>query len=110
MQIDGTLARRFRLVYPGLNDVVAAQHVDEDEQQRHVFRWLEALMRSPVPRRLFLPAREDDREPGPPCPVCDVFVDRSEDLVACTSCLRVSHRTCLPERRACACGEPGARG
>ncbi len=107
MQLDDSLARRFRLVYTRLNQVIAPQEADEAWRQQLSFRWLEELMRSPVPRRLFLRARDDDREPGPPCPVCAVVVDRSEDLVACTACLRVSHRTCLPERRACECGQPG---
>lgn len=106
MQVDDSLARRFRLVYTRLNQVQAPVEAEGAWRQQLAWRWLDDLLRAPVPRRLYLRAHDDDREPGPPCPVCDVIVDRSEDLVACTACLRVSHQTCLPERRACACGQP----
>lgn len=99
---------RWRLVYTRLNALVA-EH--EGVFQQHLaWRWLEDLARRPVPPRLYLRARDDDHEPGPPCPVCAAAVDRSEDLVACTSCLRVSHFTCLPDRRGCPCGERAVAG
>lgn len=95
---------RWRLVYTRLN---AHELPVEDEgvwRQQLAFRWLADLARRPVPPRLYLRAKDGDREPGPPCPVCAVSVDRSEDLVACTACLRVSHHACLPDRRGCPCG------
>ncbi|MCO5170599.1 MAG: hypothetical protein M9894_30065 [Planctomycetes bacterium] len=106
MQVD-TLSQRWRLVYTRLNEVHAPAEDAGVWRQRLAWQWLADLLHTPVPRRLVLRARHDDRETGPPCPVCAVVVARVDDLVACTACLRVSHEACLPGRRACPCGQPG---
>jgi hypothetical protein len=109
VQLEDSVVRRWRLIYTRLNQVVAPADEEGVWRQEALRRWLDALLRTPVPPRLYLRATDDDREVGPPCPVCAVVVDRREDLVACTSCLRVSHHACLPDRRGCPCGEPPPR-
>jgi hypothetical protein len=98
---------RWRLVYSRLNEAEAPAEEEGVYRQHLAWRWLDVLMRTPIAPRLYLRACTEERDVGPPCPLCEAHVDRSEDLVACTACLRVSHRTCLPDRSACPCGQPG---
>jgi hypothetical protein len=40
---------------------------------------------------------------APPCPGCAMPLRRIVELVACTVCLGVYHRRCLPDGRPCPC-------
>ena len=94
---ENGFARRWRLLYSQLNGLVLQEEREEREER------LEGYWIAPqVPARLVIRPRPGAVELGPPCRVCGIPLARTRVLVACTACLELSHRSCLPQGEACA--------
>lgn len=94
---------RWRELFSLLNALERRDDADALAAWSTLSAWLAEVARRPVPSRLLLRPDLSDRDAAPPCPGCDMPLRRVVDLVACTACLGVYHRRCLPDGRPCPC-------
>lgn len=99
--MDGA-ASRWRDLFSLLNALERRDESDSLAAWSTLSAWLAEVARRPVPPRLLLRPDPADLE-APPCPGCAMPLRRIVELVACTVCLGVYHRRCLPDGRPCPC-------